>query len=257
MLYLNSEPVNVTMFPDNTSQVWNIDIPQESLVFIEWVFDTEGEFLHLAQLKDLLSTMDKTVILQLPYLPYGRQDKNISNISTFALRSFASLLNSLQFKEIWITDPHSDVALELINNSSWNYPKRTIQKILKMTDTKLVCYPDKGAVKKYTQVYDYEYIYGDKVRDQASGIITNYELSCTELPSKRILIVDDICDGGMTFKLLAEKLISMGAEEVNLFTSTGIYSKGLQTLKQSGINRIFNQHGEITEYKNNITYRKL
>jgi hypothetical protein len=49
----------------------------------------------------------------------------------------------------------------------------------------------------------------------------------------------------------------MGAEEVNLFTSTGIYSKGLQTLKQSGINRIFNQHGEITEYKNNITYRKL
>ena len=49
----------------------------------------------------------------------------------------------------------------------------------------------------------------------------------------------------MTFKLTAEKLLTCGANSVSLYTTHGIYSKGIQTLRDSGISRIFNRKGEV------------
>ena len=49
----------------------------------------------------------------------------------------------------------------------------------------------------------------------------------------------------MTFKLMAEQLYREGAEDVHLFCTHGIFSKGLQTLRDSGIKRIFTHRGEV------------
>ena len=62
-----------------------------------------------------------------------------------------------------------------------------------------------------------------------------------------MLIVDDICDGGKTFELLAEQLYSNGAEEVNLFVTHGLFTKGLRPLKNAGIKRIFTNKGEAIQ----------
>jgi len=61
------------------------------------------------------------------------------------------------------------------------------------------------------------------------------------------MIVDDICDGGATFILLAKELYAAGAKEVNLFVTHGIFSKGLIPLYEAGIKRIFTQDGEASE----------
>jgi len=263
MLYLNGQPLTVTIFPDKTSQVWKLP---ESIftdcqknrrpVIITWRFDSEGELIHLAQLKMLLQSRGIRASLDLPYLPYGRQDKEISNTSTFALRAFAHSINALSFEDVTICDPHSETALELIRFSHDYYPKDQLEEVILDTKTTLVCYPDKGALNKYSKLYNYPYIHGEKVRDQLTGNITSYKV-VGDPAGKNVLIVDDICDGGMTFKLLAKDLLAAGAKGVVLFATHGIFSKGLKTLFDSGIQRVFTQDGEASEHEGQIMYRRL
>lgn len=249
MLYLNAEPVTVTMFPDNTSQVWKLPehlLNPASIAQVKWQFSSESEFLHLAQLKALLDHQHVPAELHIEYLPYGRQDKAVRNDKTFALSVFANLLNSLNFRKVWILDPHSVVALNLINNSEARYPAFTLYKTLEELQIDLICYPDEGARRKYRDVYASfgKFIYGEKVRDQLSGEITHYELH-GDPNGQKVLMCDDLADGGATFKLLAKMLLQKGATEVNLFVTHGIFSKGIRTLKEAGINRIFTHEGEV------------
>lgn len=259
MILLNGSPLSTTRFPDNTTQVWKLSewlLKETNWFHITWEFTNEGEFMELAQLKTLIDSYGHEATLRIKYLPYGRQDKTVSNNTTFALHTFAKLLNSLHFKEVIIMDPHSEIALELIRNSRAEYPKNQIDKVADICRTTLVCYPDKGALSKYTKVYSYPHIYGEKVRDQLTGNITSYKV-IGDCAHENVLIVDDICDGGMTFKLLAKDLLAAGATEVNLFVTHGIFSKGLRTLKESGIKKIFTQDGEVGEYQEQLTYRRL
>lgn len=85
MIYLNDLPLEVTTFPDGTSQVWKITdfILKNKSVNVTWEFTSEAEFMHLAQLKDLLDYYSVKARLHITYLPYARQDKPISNTTTF------------------------------------------------------------------------------------------------------------------------------------------------------------------------------
>lgn len=257
MISINNSEVNPTIFPDNTSQIWKIsELLLQTNPLITWEFTHEGEFMQLAQLKHLFDSRGRECDLVLKYLPYGRQDKDVSNDTTFALHTFAKLLNALEFRAITIIDPHSDVALKVINRSYAVYPADELHRVIKLTKAEMVCYPDKGAQNKYTKIYNYDFIYGKKVRDQATGNITNYEV-VGFCKGRRVLIVDDICDGGATFRLLARDLLTAGAKEVNLFVTHGIFSKGLKPLKEAGISRIFTKDGEIGEFQDNITIRRM
>lgn len=256
MIYINGLLLNVTMFPDNTSQVWKVktlDIPDTNYVHIRWDFEHEGEFMHLAQLKHLTSKLGFRASLQLDYLPYARQDKVVDNNATFALRTFAKLLNTLEFESIRCMDPHSHIAKDIITNFEPVYPKNHVHSAVCTLNTDLVCYPDAGALDKYTDKYALPYVWGMKKRDQSTGNITNYELVGV-VADCRILIVDDICDGGATFVLLAAALYKAGAKEVNLYVTHGIFSKGLKPLKDAGIKRVFTFKGEVSEVQNNICY---
>lgn len=257
MVLLNGKPINVTIFSDKTSQVWKLPeqiLNETNFANVTWKFEHEGEFMHLAQLKALLDANHFKARLQIDYLPYGRQDKIVSNETTFALKPFADLLNSLKFDEVAIFDPHSKIAFRLIENS-----RNTFFTVRQKVHTALIrisggekevtlCYPDQGACDKYIdQLISFHGdlpIRGHKKRDQKTGYITDYTFS-GEPKDKNVLIVDDICDGGMTFKILTEKLLQSGAKEVNLYVSHGLFTKGIKTLKESGINRIFTKDGEV------------
>lgn len=124
MIALNGNVIKPTMFPDGTSQVWRIELPEEigPYSIVKWEFENEAEFMHLAQLKSLLDQTRRGVQLYLPYLPYGRQDKDPQNNQTFALFTFARLLNVLDFESVSCFDPHSSVANFLINKFYPIYP---------------------------------------------------------------------------------------------------------------------------------------
>lgn len=266
MIYVNGSPVNTTLFPDNTSQVWHVkqlEIPDTNWVHVKWEFSHEGEFIQLAQLKHLLDKMGFRAALRLSYLPYGRQDKDVSNDATFALRTFCKYVDFMDWDEIIVMDPHSSVIMDYVRNVKAVYPVEQVMQVANMLKADLFCYPDAGAVNKYTggdnvqnEIYDYPCTYGEKVRDQATGNILSYKLT-GNVKGMNVLIVDDICDGGATFKLLTKDLLEGGATEVNLFITHGIFSKGLRTLFESGIKRVFTKDGEAGEHQNQITYRRL
>lgn len=259
MIRLNGSPINVTLFPDNTSQVWQL--PENTLkttnyASVTWDFSHEGEFLHLAQLKTLLDRYSFKTDLLISYLPYGRQDKEVSNSSTFALRTFANLLNSINFNNITIIDPHSNIAIDLINNSQATYPIETIKKVIELTEAQVICYPDKGAKEKYSKLLDFPSIYAEKVRNQLTGEIESIRIIGNPI-DQNVLIVDDLCDGGGTFIGLMDRMLRDLSKETNLYVSHGIFSKGLKPILNSGIKRVFTKDGEVFEDSKSINYRRL
>lgn len=226
MIYVNEVEVNTTRFPDNTTQVWKLPIDSyKRHVSIRWKFSHEGEIMELAQLKTLLDYECITADLDIQYLPYGRQDKYISNDATFALRVFANIINAMEFPIIHIQDPHSKEALTLIDNSLAYYPRKQVEELAK--DRDLLCYPDQGAANKYQMVYSCPFVECFKKRDQATGEIKEVKLT-GNVKDKSILIVDDICDGGRTFIEVAKLLYEGGAKQVELFVTHGLFTKGLR-----------------------------
>jgi len=251
MLKLNGLKITPTIFPDKTSQVWKIPLPDDynAPITIYWEFESESEFMHLAQLVNLLRYSGYfTISLYMPYLPYGRQDKNMSNNSTFALSTFARLINSLDILEITVIDAHSD-SYKLIKRCKNIYPEKEIGKVLELVDPHILAFPDTGACVRYSSHFQYPVVVGHKVRNQETGYIEKYDIDGSNPKGRDVLIIDDICDGGMTFILLAKELLNHGARSVNLYTTHGIFSKGVRVLKDAGISRIFTFKGEVFESK--------
>lgn len=248
MIFINGKAIKPTIFPDKTSQVWKLDpeILSEKQVDVRWDFEEEGELVHLAQLKDLLDAHQVQSTLYLPYLPYARQDKYVSNMATFALRSFARLLNCLDFCKVVILDPHSEWAVRLIKNSEATYPFGLWLYAEKSTEANILAFPDKGASQKYSSLYPLgkRFVCGNKERDALTGEITEYQI-VGDVKNKIVLIVDDICDGGATFVKLAHHLYAEGAKEVHLFVTHGLFSKGIEPLRAAGIKKIFTKHGDV------------
>jgi len=245
MILLNNKEINITNFPDKTSQVWNIEnnFSVDIINDIKFIFHQESEVFQLVQLCNLLRYSGCKYSLHMPFLPYSRQDKEVCNSETFALTSFAFIINSLDFVSVSTIDVHSDKANSLFNEFTSIYPSKYIDQVINAVGPDCLAYPDKGAEDRYINTLKSTPIVGRKVRDKKTGRILNYEIF-GDPKDKNILIIDDICDGGMTFILMTKELLKIGAKEVNLYTTHGIYSKGIKVLRSGGISRIFDKIGE-------------
>ncbi len=253
MISLNGVEITHTLFPDHTRQVWKLDkkdirhIERYTYQEIIWEYAHDSELILLAQLVDLIRSYHDNpyILLKLPYLPYARQDKAVSNDTTFGLKSFGTLLNSLKLDYIQVIDVHSQEAYKYINNLHNVEPLYWINSII----TRLKAtpyYPDKGALTRYGNMklknHNPNY-YAIKQRCQKTGKIKSIRLKSKV--KGVIIIVDDLCDKGGTFIQLAKKLYKAGAKEVHLYTSHGLYTAGIDVLREANIKRIFNYEREV------------
>jgi len=220
---------------------------------------TSDDIMELLLVKNAIDQLafyrQKPITLLIPYVPYARQDRICNPGEALGIKVMADLINSMNFDQVIIVDPHSDVAPALINNcliwdttvildrfseykEGWNLFDKLSSKELTLVS------PDAGAEKKVLKVaqrYDgLDIIRANKIRDTKTGKIVatdvNYGYS---LKGKDVLIVDDICDGGMTFIKLAERLQRLSPRSINLYVTHGIFSKGYAPLFKAGIKRIF------------------
>lgn len=250
MISLSDVVVTPTIFPDKTSQVWKLPedllagVWKEDEAHVAWEFEHEGEIAHLAQLKILLDTYTAHVHLWMPYLPYARQDKRVENSSTFALTAFATLLNAIRFASVTVLDSHNNPRAHAIYGLEDLRPKKYIEKAFEDSGANLILFPDAGAWQRYGAYQIGPAISADKIREQSTGRILGITIN-GKVKDKKLLIVDDLCDAGGTFKLVAEQAIKAGAKDVHLYVTHGLFTKGLQTLRDSGIHRIFTRQGEV------------
>jgi ribose-phosphate pyrophosphokinase len=209
---------------------------------------TSSEIIRILLVTDALRRYyPNDINLSLPYLPYARQDRACNEGDAFSLEVFANIINSQNYKTIFTIDTHSPVAAKLIRNLHVNPADQSVVSIPTYYDYFVA--PDKGAVSRVEScaaLWNLRYhnnpvgiVTGTKTRDVTNGNLVYDPLVCPDLTGKKCLIVDDICDGGMTFILLAKELKRKGAESIDLYVSHGIFSRGTEVLWEAGIDKIY------------------
>ncbi len=175
--------------------------------------------------------------LELPYLPYARQDRVCAPGQAFSLQVFTNLLKMLRLSKLVTWDCHSRIGLELsgaVNVSAAEIiaSDESLAALLQAEGSVLVC-PDKGAVNRCEAIKETlkleQMVQCDKQRDPITREIYRTEVlaGTVELEGKCAIVVDDICDGGQTLIKIAEQLREKQVARVVLFATHGIFSKGL------------------------------
>jgi ribose-phosphate pyrophosphokinase len=207
------------------------------------------DFMTLALVTDALRRIDDTPInLVLPYVPYGRQDRVCVKGESFSLKVFAGLINGLGFKSVTTFDPHSDVTgalidrLKIVDQVAIVHAWDDLCNRLRAPNVMLVS-PDAGANKKVSALAGYlghrDFLRADKKRNLDTGAIIETIVYADDLTDMTVAIADDLCDGGGTFLLLAKVLRSKGASKIILYTTHGLFSKGVDVLLNSGIDELW------------------
>lgn len=167
----------------------------------------------------------------IPYLPGARQDRNIP----FGAKVYANLINALDADEVVCFDPHSDVMPGLLNNLRVVHSDTVIKKVLRKTlgDYAGVICPDAGArarTEKTAAALGLPIYYATKRRDFTTGRLSGFQ--CEALPAAgKFLVVDDICDGGGTFRGLAEAT-GLPKDRLDLWVSHGVFSGDAAALNE-------------------------
>ncbi|MDY8137760.1 ribose-phosphate diphosphokinase [Aquimarina sp. 2201CG5-10] len=188
---------------------------------------------------DALRRMDvKLINVLIPYFPAARQDRVMVSGEALSVKVYADIINAQNYNQITVFDPHSEVTPALLNNVKVIHNYDFVKQCLKNIDEEvLLISPDGGALKKIYKVSEYlggiEVIECSKKRDVKTGQLSGFRVYEEDLKGKHCVIVDDICDGGGTFLGLATSLKEKNAGKLSLVVSHGIFSKGLEALKES------------------------
>lgn len=251
--------VKFKKFSDMTIQcdIPNLNHEGKNLLIEAKIVDSDG-IIALLQVKDIIDHYLKDLsfqALKLSYLPYARYDRRMIDNDAFSLKVFANLINGMQFDYVYADDVHNPIAAAaLIKNLVILNDQTSLIALLKidMGVYDYIVSPDNGATKKAALVGDFfkiPVIEAVKARDPETGHTSFKSINVDPklLDGKRVLIVDDICDGGATFKNLGHVLKSLGAK-TDLFISHAILKNGLSL---ENIDNIFfyNDIGKQLGYK--------
>jgi ribose-phosphate pyrophosphokinase len=181
-----------------------------------------------------------------PYFPGARQDRVCNEGEALTVKVYTDIINSMKFDLVTIFDPHSDVAPALINNCTIinNHSFAQLVQYDIMSQDKCISdfvyiSPDAGSNKKMFDLMQKldpnglcKTVYCDKKRDVKTGKLSGFKVNnILGFDGENCIIFDDICDGGGTFIGLAKELKKLGAGDIYLVVSHGIFSKPLQLLK--------------------------
>lgn len=245
MIYIDTDDyeasgIEVFQFPGGE---WHANVPDQSRtsvhVFAKFrTWDDVGRFLAVA---DALRTQEVRIYLFAPYFPGMRQDRNPGGNTPLTVRIYARIL-AMEVNHITVVDAHSVAGFtELARTvASRNMePHEFIRDLIDDVPTHIVI-PDKGAKERSVAIGarfpGVTMCQADKTRDFETGKLKGFYVPDMGA-AERILIADDICDGGGTFLGLLDKIRETSSAPVDLYVTHGIFSKGTQILE--GFDRIY------------------
>lgn len=237
---VNGKPIKSFNFSGGECHVSIAGIETGAAAMIEAYLYSADDIMRLIMTVDAVRQINpETVIdLTIPYFPYARQDRVCNPGEAFGAAVMAHLINGLNARSVTVLDPHSPVVEAYLKNTrvitQAELVKGTVANFIKREGLTLVS-PDKGASKKTDEIGaalgGVQVLHCAKVRDPATGKITHAEVH-GDASGKDMMILDDICDGGGTFIELAKILKAQGAGRLYLYVTHGIFSKGLDILKE-------------------------
>ena len=243
-IYLNGSVISdsTVMFSGGEIQLVIPDglISLNGVNFVEADLRCSEGVMLLMQLGYLLSPVHKK--LHLGYLPYARYDRVEEQGDVLSIKVFCNMVNSLGFDEVIVEDCHSDVGIALLDNCINIQQHKLVEALVpNLGKYDAVVAPDGGSVKKaykLSTILGVPLIKCDKVRDFKTGKITSFSVPEQARLHSKVLIVDDICDGGGTFIGLAKELHKQ-IPEIDLYVTHGIFSNGVEGLFDAGVSNIY------------------
>lgn len=204
--------------------------------------------LLICAVQAIRNLTNRPITLYVPYFLGSRSDRKfVKGGVNYLKQVICPIINSLDFAEVSVLDPHSDVLEACLNNYLKVDNHLVVKYALKDIDDKTkawteneICLvsPDAGAYKKIFDVakkFEIENIItATKVRDMKTGNILRTEIPTLDQHNDlKYVIVDDICDGGRTFIELAKAIKdSRPTAKVYLVVTHGIFSAGFKELSQ-------------------------
>lgn len=197
---------------------------------------------------------NRKLALNVPYLPFSRQDRVMTEGESFGLQAAVAMINLCNFDEVTTMDVHSDVASALFpagvfysipQEVVWESTVDSLARLETNRSRVVLISPDAGALKKIYKLAkrtDLRVVEAKKIRDVATGQIVKTDIEeCELINVDTAIIVDDICDGGRTFVELAKEIRRGGYQgDLILCVTHGIFSKGLDVFKgEEGFDRIY------------------
>lgn len=206
---------------------WHLRLPEspETPAYARVSGCTADDLVLLGLWADSMHQAGQRAIAHIPYLPAARADRG----TPFGAKVYANMINAAGLDEVVVFDPHSPVAPGLVQNArivgSAGVLADVLREMGEFGNYGAVLAPDKGAVERASKAADalgLPLFTATKTRDFDTGKLTSFEVP--QLPrSGRILVVDDICDGGGTFRGLAAAA-GIGRDRLGLWVSHGIFS---------------------------------
>lgn len=227
MICVNGKEIDISKFPDGTSS-FRLN-PLEWLTAtheIVWRYEGDHECMAVWNIVNhMRNFFDRGFIaLTIPYVPNARMDRVKHTDEIFTLKWFADFINHMPVDEVRILDPHSNVSEALINKVKVRSPRKYIENTIFALDESgldvVLCYPDEGAAKRYSEMAQKDYTFCVKRRNWRDGSILGTMLIDGEkVKGRNTLIIDDICSRGGTFMHTAKALKEAGAEKIYLYVT--------------------------------------
>ncbi|WP_022908353.1 ribose-phosphate pyrophosphokinase-like domain-containing protein [Curtobacterium sp. B18] len=199
------------------------DADAGDLIEIATLRGTNGDdLLMLGMWADAVRQRGSRSVALIPYLPGARQDRGLP----FGAKVYADVVNGFGIDQVIAFDPHSPVIVDLVERLTVVTSETVVRDhVVAGSDYSGIIAPDKGAVARATAVAEtcgLPVFRAEKHRNPDTGKLDGF--TCEPLPETgRLLVVDDICDGGGTFMGLAGAT-GLPKERLGLWVSHGVFS---------------------------------
>lgn len=252
--YITTPTFSSMYFPAGEAhiKVANDNAGKGELTEVARVYGADAnDLMTLAMWADASHRRGARTVIHMPYLPAARADH--ADFVPFGCGVYADLINSMGADQVICLDPHSPVMPSLITNLTVINPAPMIRKHIVGrvdSDTRPQRYagiiaPDKGAVARAKAVADacrLPLYRAEKHRNPETGQLSDF--TCEPLPETgKLLLVDDIADGGGTFCGLAVAT-GLPAERLGLYVSHGVFSG-----RAGHLNRFFGEVWTTDSYR--------
>jgi len=238
--------VNVDRYSDGSPMVKHVREGYPSRVLLR-PRDSAGFLGGIFWVQSLIEQGCAPPELIMPCVFGQRQDRiNPEGDTLFTIKSVGKLVNSLGCRRVIILDPHSEATTAAIDRCTVYHAddiwKSGVAVYAHRNQYDAVVAPDAGAHKraaKIAKLLEIPVKQAWKTRNVSTGALTGFgvedlrdlwpERQHDDDPTPRVLVVDDLCDGGGTFLGLGEVLQNKGVD-ADLYVTHGLFTKGTQQL---------------------------
>lgn len=209
----------------------NTMIKNHSVLVVGVTFKSNDDLINCLQVVNALIEMGVNhyqIIVDIPYLPYSRQDRVCHPGEAFSLKVILDILATMKVL-VRTKDVHSKVATNL-GEFLCNLPQQICA--IKLPQFDYLVAPDKGAsekVSKVAEIINTDFIVVEKTRTEQG--VKHKELT-KDIIGGKVCVVDDMCDGGATFISIGEMIrqTQPNVKELSLYVTHGMFTQGVDKL---------------------------